>query len=107
MTVNPCKWRVLQTAASEIRHLVDSRLPAPGGWSFYAENRKKLPKDVQPPALPQAFENKHLAEVISLSPRSLPITQVRPKIFGGRPQGLVPWLGWMTFCSNAWRNLAL
>ena len=40
--------------------------PQGGQWSFDAENRKKLPKDVQPPALPQAFENKHLAEVISL-----------------------------------------
>ena len=39
--------------------------PQGGQWSFDAENRKKLPKDVQPPALPQAFENKHLAEVIS------------------------------------------
>lgn len=46
--------------------LTPDRQPQGGQWSFDAENRKKLPKDVQPPALPQAFENKHLAEVISL-----------------------------------------
>ena len=40
--------------------------PQGGQWSFDAENRKKLPRDVQPPELPQAFGNDHLPEVIRL-----------------------------------------
>jgi deoxyribodipyrimidine photolyase-related protein len=40
--------------------------PQGGQWSFDAENRKKLPRDVQPPELPEAFGNDHLPEVIRL-----------------------------------------
>ena len=40
--------------------------PLGGQWSFDAENRKKLPKDVTPPDLTAAQPNKHLPEVIEL-----------------------------------------
>ena len=47
--------------------LVDAEgQPEGGQWSFDAENRKKLPRDLVPPELPKAFANAHLAEVISL-----------------------------------------
>jgi deoxyribodipyrimidine photolyase-related protein len=35
-------------------------------WSFDADNRKKLPKDVHPPELPEIAQNIHLASVITL-----------------------------------------
>jgi deoxyribodipyrimidine photolyase-related protein len=35
-------------------------------WSFDADNRKKLPKDVLPPKLPEIAHNSHLESVITL-----------------------------------------
>ena len=35
-------------------------------WSFDADNRKKLPKDVHPPKLPEIAHNSHLKSVITL-----------------------------------------
>ena len=47
--------------------LVDAEgQPEGGQWSFDADNRKKLPRDVTPPALPAASSNIHLPEVITL-----------------------------------------
>ena len=47
--------------------LVDSEgQPEGGQWSFDSENRKKLPRDLVPPDLPNAFPNDHLADVIPL-----------------------------------------
>jgi len=47
--------------------LVDAQgQPQGGQWSFDAENRKKLPRDVVPPELPQAHANGHLTDVVPL-----------------------------------------
>lgn len=40
--------------------------PLGGQWSFDADNRKKLPKDVHPPELPGVVENCHLIAVKAL-----------------------------------------
>jgi deoxyribodipyrimidine photolyase-related protein len=40
--------------------------PIGGQWSFDADNRKKLPKNVEPPELPEIAENPHLEAVVAL-----------------------------------------
>ena len=40
--------------------------PAGGRWSFDAENRKKLPRSVTPPAIPWAKATSHVKDVIKL-----------------------------------------
>ncbi len=46
--------------------LDDDGQPVGGKWSFDTENRKKLPKDIDPPPLPVFKPNKILTEVVSL-----------------------------------------
>ena len=87
---NPANGAFLQTAASEIRHLVDSRLPAPGAVGF--DVNRETAQGVQPPALPQAFENKHLAEVISLVAEVFVVTQVRPRVLVADHKAVLAWL---------------
>ena len=41
-------------------------MPEGGQWSFDAENRKKLPKSVQPPAIPATPPTAHVADLIPL-----------------------------------------
>ena len=80
--------------------------PQGGQWSFDAENRKKLPKDVQPPALPQAFENKHLAEVISLVAEVFADHPGQAKDFWW-PTTRAGALAWLDdFLQQRWHNLA-
>ena len=40
--------------------------PVGGQWSFDADNRKKLPKDVFPPQLPAIVHNNHLDTIVEL-----------------------------------------
>ena len=46
--------------------LDDDGQPVGGKWSFDTENRKKLPKDIDPPPLPLFKPNNILKEVVSL-----------------------------------------
>ncbi len=46
--------------------------PAGGQWSFDADNRKKLPSTVEPPALPPAPWNPHVEDVTAIVKREFP-----------------------------------
>jgi deoxyribodipyrimidine photolyase-related protein len=46
--------------------LVDDGQPAGGRWSYDADNRKKLPRAVDPPELPQLKHTRHVKDVIPL-----------------------------------------
>ena len=49
--------------------------PTGGRWSFDADNRKKLPRDVTPPGIPGVSQERHVADVIAIVERE----------FGGHP----------------------
>lgn len=56
-----------------LKVLVDSRgEPTGGQWSFDTENRKKLPRDYQAPAIPPAPRSKRTEEVIRVIAREFP-----------------------------------
>ncbi len=56
-----------------LRLLIDpDGSPRGGRWSFDAENRKKLPRDVNPPAVPQVGPQPHVDEVIRLIEQRFP-----------------------------------
>ncbi len=46
--------------------LMDDGGPEGGQWSFDADNRKKLPKNIEPPQIAGAGENPHVADVLAL-----------------------------------------
>jgi deoxyribodipyrimidine photolyase-related protein len=46
--------------------------PAGGQWSFDADNRKKLPRNVEPPPAPTAQHSAHVGDVIALVKREFP-----------------------------------
>ena len=46
--------------------LDDEGQPTGGRWSFDAENRKKLPRNITPPAIPLAEQTTHVRDVIAL-----------------------------------------
>ena len=47
----------------------DDGEPEGGRWSFDADNRKKLPRDVEPPPLPAAERDVHVDDVVTLVAR--------------------------------------
>ena len=47
----------------------DDGEPAGGQWSFDADNRKKLPRDVEPPAAPTVSRSAHVEDVIEIVKR--------------------------------------
>ncbi len=47
----------------------DDGAPTGGQWSFDADNRKKLPRTVEPPALPSAPWNAHVEDVAAIVKR--------------------------------------
>ncbi len=47
----------------------DDGKPAGGRWSFDADNRKKLPKTVEPPAVPASAAGPHVDDVVALVER--------------------------------------
>ena len=49
----------------------DEGEPEGGRWSFDADNRKKLPRDVTPPQMPAAKRDAHVDDVIALVAREL------------------------------------
>jgi deoxyribodipyrimidine photolyase-related protein len=50
----------------------DDGSPVGGRWSFDAENRKRLPREVDPPAIPSPRRNRHVRDVIALVEREFP-----------------------------------
>ena len=46
--------------------LDDDGQPSGGRWSFDAENRKKLPRNITPPAVPPVEQTDHVRDVITL-----------------------------------------
>ena len=46
--------------------------PVGGRWSYDEDNRKKLPKDVVPPPLPEASRTKHTRDVVKLIAAGFP-----------------------------------
>ena len=58
-TKKPFMANFYKTARIKIDILMDKGKPKGGKWSFDEENRKKLPKDIQIPAMPVANETNH------------------------------------------------
>ena len=50
----------------------DNGQPAGGRWSFDADNRKKLPRNVTPPDIPKAERGAHVEDVIALVKKAFP-----------------------------------
>jgi deoxyribodipyrimidine photolyase-related protein len=50
----------------------DDGEPDGGRWSFDADNRKKLPRNITPPVMPEASRGKHVEEVIALVEKAFP-----------------------------------
>ncbi len=46
--------------------------PVGGQWSFDAENRKKLPKQITPPAIPRIQRDKHVDDIVAVVERAFP-----------------------------------
>ena len=46
--------------------------PEGGKWSFDADNRKRLPREIEPPALPQPRRSEHVGAVVELVRREFP-----------------------------------
>lgn len=56
----PMMARFYARQRGELAVLVDGDKPIGGKWSFDAENRKRLPRGLQPPALPTLPSNDHV-----------------------------------------------
>ena len=50
----------------------DDGEPAGGRWSFDADNRKKLPRTVEPPGMPASTHSGHVRDVIALVEEAFP-----------------------------------
>jgi deoxyribodipyrimidine photolyase-related protein len=52
--------------------LMDGDRPVGGRWSYDTENRKRLPRDIELPAMPQSTRSEHVKEAVARCEREFP-----------------------------------
>jgi deoxyribodipyrimidine photolyase-related protein len=52
--------------------LMDGDRPVGGRWSYDTENRRRLPRDIELPALPQSTRSEHVKEAVTWCERAFP-----------------------------------
>jgi deoxyribodipyrimidine photolyase-related protein len=83
----------------------DNGQPEGDKWSFDADNRKKLPKNVAPPSLDDVSQTKHVGDVVELVAREFLITPAMPGSFVGQQHGSKRCRGSTSLSSSGLNNL--